>query len=248
MKGWEIFIHSVRLVFSNLGAAFQISLLPYAISALAFLFLGAGAISIMENASNPEILTVDGGIWRGLIVYGIVAVLMSLWIAVAWHRYVLLEEYPAGWVPGFHGGEIGSYFIKGLLLGLIIMGAVILFSLTVGLILIPTLPFLYPFLAMALGTYLFYRFCPVLPAAAVGRPMTFASAWEATKGNGGAIAMLVVLVVLLSMLLEVPNMIGGSDTPIGIIYSLVVNWIMTLVGSSVLTTFYGHFVEGRAID
>ena len=106
----------------------------------------------------------------------------------------------------------------------------------------------FPFLAMALGTYLFYRFCPVLPAAAVGRPMTFASAWEATKGNGGSIAMLVVLVVLLSMLLEVPNMIGGSDTAIGIIYSLVVNWIMTLVGSSVLTTFYGHFVEGRAID
>ncbi len=248
MKGWEIFIHSVRLVFSNLGAAFQISLVPYAISGLAFLFLGAQAISIMESASPEELAAADGGLWLNLIIYGIVAILMSLWIAVAWHRYVLLEEYPTGWIPSFHSSEIGGYFIKGLLLGFIIFGAALLFSISVGLILLPILGPFFPFLVIALATYLFYRFCPVLPAVAVGHPMTFGTAWEATKGNGGAIAMLVLLVVLLSMLLEVPNMIGGSDTVIGIIYSLVVSWIMTLVGSSVLTTFYGHFVEGRAID
>lgn len=248
MKGWEIFIHSVRLVFSNIDAAFQISLVPYVISSLAFWFLGVEALALIDTADPEVLVSVGGDVWLGLIFYGIVAILMSLWIAVAWHRFVLLEEYATGWIPKFYGGAIGSYFGKGLLLGLIIVGATILVSITVGLILIPVLPFVFPFLIMAMATYLFYRFCPVLPAAAIGRSMTFGEAWEATKGNGGPIAILVVLVILFSTLLEVPNMIGGSDTTIGTIYTLVVNWIMTLVGASVLTTFYGHFIEGRAID
>ena len=151
MKGWEIFIHSVRLVFSNLNAALQISLVPYAISGLAFLFLGASAISLMEAGDPAQLMQVSGGVWLGLLVYGVVAILMSLWIAVAWHRYVLLEEYPTGWIPGFHGDRIGSYFMKGLLLGLLIFGAVLLASVTVGLILIPILPLLFPFLVMAIG-------------------------------------------------------------------------------------------------
>ena len=108
--------------------------------------------------------------------------------------------------------------------------------------------FLVAIFAYAVATYLFYRLCPVLPSAAIGQPMTFGEAWKATANNGGAIAVLVVLLLLLSLVVQLPNQIGGADSVIGIIYSLVVGWFMMLVGSSVLTTFYGHFVEGRTID
>lgn len=249
MKGWEIFAHSVRLVFSNLGAAFQISLVPYAISGLAFLYFGSEALALLESQDPEQILAAQGSMWTGLLLYSVLAVVMSLWIAVSWHRYVLLEEYPSGWIPRFHGGAIGSYFLKGLLLGLIVVGGVVLFGLTVGLVLAMIgAGVLLGMFGVALGSYLFYRFCAVLPAAAVGEQMSFGQAWESTKNNGGTIAVLVILVIIASLIIQLPTTIGGADTIVGIAYSLIVNWIMTLVGVSVLTTFYGHFVEGRAID
>lgn len=249
MKGWEIFVHSVRLVFSNLQSALQISLVPYAVSSLAYAYLGAEPLSLI-NAGDPMALQqIDGGLAAGLMVYAIVGVLASLWIVVAWHRFVLLEEYPKTWVPGFHGSPVLMYFLKGLMLGLIITGAVLLVMLTVGAVfLVAGLSLLLPFFAVAMGAYLFYRFCPILPAAALGKQMSTRDAWEATKGAGQDIAVLVLLVVLFSVLVQLPNTAGGADTFIGRTYSLVINWIMMLVGASVLTTFYGHYVEGRGID
>ncbi len=251
MKGWQIFVHSVRLVFSNIDAALKLSLVPYLLSGLAFVFLGAEATSLMRE-NDPEVLAaVPGSLWLSFLIYIIVSVVVALWIAVSWHRYVLLEEYPTSWFPQFHGGPIMSYFGRGFLIGLLIMGLVMVVLLILGLFLLilgPLGALLMSLIPAIVAFYVFYRLCPVLPSAAVGRPMTFGDAWKATAGNSGTIGVLVFLLVLSSLIAQLPNQIGGADSVIGMIYSLVVGWFLMLIGASVLTTFYGHFIEGRAID
>jgi hypothetical protein len=251
MKGWEIFVHSVRLVFSNIEAAFKLSLLPYAISGLAFVFLGAKATAIMREQSPEAIMAAPSGLWVGYVFYILVSVIAALWIAVSWHRYVLLEEYPSGWFPTFHGGAIMSYFGRGFLVGLLIVGVVLVVMLLLGLVMVwagAAGAMLVAVLAFATASYLFYRLCPVLPSAAINQHMSFGDAWRATSGNDSTIAVLVILLILSSIVVQLPNQIGGPDSAIGIVYSLVVGWFMMLIGVSVLTTFYGHFVEGRTID
>ena len=251
MKGWEIFAHSVRLVFSNIDAALKISLLPYAISALAFLFLGLPAMAVLEDGSTAALMAADSSVWFGQLVYFLVSIITALWIAVSWHRYVLVEEYPDSWIPKFHGSAMGAYFVRGFLIGLLIFGIVIVASLLVGLLTFWMGPLgagITGLVAIATASYIFYRLCPILPAAAVGKPMKFGEAWKATDGTGATIAVLVLLVIVASVIIQLPTTFGGANSLFGIAYSLIVNWLSMLIGVSVLTTFYGHFIEGRAID
>jgi hypothetical protein len=251
MKGWGIFIHSVRLVFSNIEAAFKVSLLPYALSSLAFVFLGAAAASLLSKNDPQAMMAAPPGLWFGYIVYLFVSIIAALWIAVSWHRYVLLEEYPTSWVPAFHGNAIMTYFGRGFLIGLLIIAVMVAISLVLGLALGwmgPASFALMGVIGFAVASYIFYRLCPVLPSAAIGRPMEFGEAWRATADSGGTIGVLVLLLIVCSMVVNIPNQIEGADTMIGIIYSLVIGWFLMMIGSSVLTTFYGHFIESRAID
>jgi hypothetical protein len=251
MKGWEILAHSVRLVFNNLDHALKISLVPYAISALALLFLGMPAMRVLETRDPQAIIDAGAGLWIGQAIYLLVSIIVALWIAVAWHRYVLLEEYPKGWMPELHSGPMRAYFFRGILIALLVLGVVLLVTLIVGLV---ALPFgdigeaIVAVVGLGVGAYLFYRLCPILPAAAVGEQMEIGQAWEATRGHDNTIAVLVTLVIVASFLIQIPATMGGGSTTLGIIYSLVVNWITTLIGVSVLTTFYGHFIENRPID
>ncbi|MGB0440693.1 MAG: hypothetical protein ACPGFC_11420, partial [Paracoccaceae bacterium] len=222
MKGWTIFAHSVRLVFSNLDAAFKVSLLPYALSALAFVFLGAGAIERVQEGSTVGVMAPDANALGGFLIYGLVAAIAALWIAVSWHRFVLLEEYPSSWFPQFHGGRIAAYFGRGLLIGLLIfafMMVCMIVSTLFASLLGPQAIILSGFAAIIVATYLFYRLCPMLPSAAIGQPMTVGEAWRATANSSGAIAILVVLLMLPSLVVQLPNQIGGADSVVGIIYS-----------------------------
>jgi len=251
MKGWEIFVHSVRLVFANLEVAFKLSLVPYALSGLAFVFLGAQATAVINQGSHTAMMATDASLWTGFLIYLVISIIAALWIAVSWHRFVLLEEYPTSWFPAFHGGPIMAYFGRGLLLGVLIIAVLFVVSLVLGLLLFWTGAFgaaVVGVSGFAAAAYIFYRLCPILPSAAIDQPMTMGDAWKATANNGGTIGVLVIVLIISSLVVQLPSQIGGTDSVIGVAYSLVVGWFLMLIGVSVLTTFYGHFVEGRIID
>lgn len=251
MKGWDIFVHSVRLVFRNLDAALRISLVLYLVYAIGQFWLMS--LAPAEVAGTPGALALTPQQAVGSLLSMLVTVLVSIWIAVAWHRYVLLEEVPHGWLPRFHGGILLGYLGRSILLGILVVLATLVVGMVIGMIGTVTgssgLIMLGGILGVAAGIFLFYRLCPILPAGATGQPISMSRAWQATQGIGGTVLLLVVLTLLATFLLGIPNTLSGDpNSALSRIYSLVVGWPLMLVGISVLTTFYGHFIEGRPID
>ncbi|WP_136443358.1 hypothetical protein [Pacificoceanicola onchidii] len=244
MKGWTIFTHSVRLVFENLDMALRVSLLLYCVQA-AFQIVSYMAMPAAVVPGQQFML--DPGSALQVFFLGIAAVVASLWIAVAWHRYVLLEERPEGWLPKWHGGKILGYLGRSMLIGLVISLAILVTMLIVMVIPMVQLLIL-PGIVLA-GSYFFFRLGVMLPAGTVDQKLTIAESWTATKDKDGAIVVLAVIMMVGTFLLQVPTMLSGDQSSvITLIYNIVTGWFATMIGVSILTTLYGHYVQGRPIE
>ncbi|MFP7569374.1 hypothetical protein ACGKZZ_01235 [Marivita sp. S2033] len=250
MQGWQIFRHSFNLVMTNLDQALRLSLV---------LYLVQSAYTIYSYLNPPELTEVEGTQIPTMspetvlptIVLGLLAVIASLWIAVAWHRFALMGEQVRGWVPRFHGSEILSYLGRSILIGFLIVFGVIIVSVPVGLLSagLPALLGLLTLFLVGFAAYLFFRLGIMLPAAALGNKLRLGEAWAATKGQSATILVLALIVVGASIVIQLPSWFNDDPSSIiNLVYALVMNWIATMIGISVLTTLYGHYVEGRSID
>ncbi|MDB5507443.1 MAG: hypothetical protein JWR75_2081 [Devosia sp.] len=235
--GLRLFLHAVRLVFDNLQYAFRISILLYFVPAIAAYSLLSGA-----DVASPSPLAV---------LVSFLAGLGSLWIAVAWHRFILLDELPVGWLPRFHGDRILAYFGWSLVLSLLSIPVVLLVALlvspvallggTLGAVLI------FPVIVFILMVVL-YRLALILPAAAIKRPLRLGEAWNATRGASGDILALAFISAIAALVISIPSMmLVGSLRPLGIIWEAATSWLALLVGVGIITTLYGHYIEGRPL-
>jgi hypothetical protein len=205
--------------------------------------LGGGATTIDFSAEQIPSL----GASIGVLVVAVAGLIVTLWIYVSWHRYILLEEYPEGWIPKFRADRIMSYFGKGFAIFLILFVCVMALSLVAALAGPASFIIVIPgFLALGVFTY---RWFPVLPAAAIGKPLTIREAWGATEGATGAIIVMVILMILMQLLLSVVVGVIVAIIPlIGIAAQTIFTLILSLINVSIMTTMYGHYVEGRPID
>lgn len=257
MKGWDIFLHSARLVLRNWKEALQIGLLPIGlVIVVGLLVLGADFWAIAAQG-GPDVLADDFGAMAGLGVsfalVWIFGLFMMLSVIVNWHRFVLLEQYPAGWVPAFHLGLALGYF--GRILMLVLLAMLIMLPLgvlgaaldggsggsgafTAIIVLVAGL-----FLGIA-----FYRVAAILPAGAIGKPISLRQAWEATQGATGTIIVLVLVLFIANLVLQLAvAALMLIFAPLGLLATVVAGVFWGLVSVSVLTTFYGHYIEGRPI-
>ncbi|MBE9635957.1 hypothetical protein [Salipiger mangrovisoli] len=244
MKGWRIFLHSLRMVIDNIGTALRVSLVLYLVQ----------VASQIATYLHPSDTGADGMpvpmIGVPALALMVLAVLASLWIAVAWHRFVLTGEEPRGWLPQWHGGEILGYFGRSILIGLVIFLGMMVSAIPVALVgaAVPGLAPILVFGLVGLGGYLFFRLGLILPAAALGEKLTLKQAWRATSDDDGAVVTLALLVIGGSLLVELPALIDDSaGSIVNLVYGLVINWFATMIGISVLTSLYGHFVEKRPL-
>lgn len=246
MKGWQILVHSVRLVLRNLDAALRVSLVLYLVQVANQLYLFTMPVS--ETPEGMPMMDVRAAF--PTLLLGIAAIVASLWIAVAWHRYVLNEEYPQGWLPRWHGSNMLNYLGRSIMIGLLIALAMLVAAIPGGLLTLsaPGLGGVLVFGLIGLAAYLFFRLAVMLPAAAMGRPMTLGDAWTATKDKDGAVVLLALIVIAASVIIQLPSLAGGQGTVVDLLYQIVTGWFATIIGISVLTTLYGHYVEGRPID
>jgi hypothetical protein len=176
-----------------------------------------------------------------------------IWIAIGWHRYILLDETPTSLVPQFRGDRVLAYWgyslVTGIIVGLIALaGGLVVMGLAMAMgPLVATVGLL----VLALPIFIVgYRLAPLFPAAALGRKTSIGEAWASTRGAAGAFIVLAILSTIASAAIDLPaNLLrmlpaGGM---LSLLWLTVTGWIKLMIGVSILTTIYGHYVEGRPI-
>ncbi|WP_169795950.1 hypothetical protein [Pseudoponticoccus marisrubri] len=235
------------MVLDNLGPALRVSLLLYIVSSAPQLFLYANPPAV--DAQGLPMM--EPGAASLIFVLGLVAICSSLWIAVAWHRYVLTGELSGGWVPAWHGPEVLRYLGYSLLLGLIVVVAAFLAAIPAAIVMMVLSP-LAPIALLGIAVaclYVALRLGTALPGIAMGQKMNLQQGWSETAGHNKTIVVLAVIVAGVGLLVQVPTLMNADPASVlNLVYGLVVGWFATMIGVSVLTTLYGVCVEGRHID
>ncbi len=262
---WQIVKHAFSMVFGNLSDAIKASLVPILVAVAAILIavvVFKMPLSMVSGSGDPAqmmMMTPPASAYLGLLLIIVVYVFVFGWIAVTWHRYVLLEEYPAS-VPAISGRPIWSYIGKSILIGLLIglvsiplvfvigllgagvsmggggMGGAMVVGAIVGLII------------GAILSWIWFRTAIVLPGTAIGKPMKIGEGWRATAALSGTIFKTTLIIVALNVVATlVVSLVSAGIPIIGAILNLGVTWVTLMVGASLLTTLYGHVVEGRPL-
>ena len=100
-----------------------------------------------------------------------------------------------------------------------------------------------------LYAFVWFRVAISLPSVAVGEHMGSMDAWEITSEHSRDILMMSVVIIVLNsvMSMGVATLFGGLPL-VAFILRIIVQWTTMMVGISVLTTLYGHIVEGRSLS
>lgn len=251
MQGLDLFVHAVRMVIGNFPAALRLGAVLFA--ALFVLMLVAGPGPAMHMGAGPAFPSPLG------FVAGALQIVFGLWVAVAWHRYILLEEQPGTALPRWDGAAVWAYFKAALIVFLVVFVILIPLVLLGSLLLLPLIatdPMNPPLLVSLLGLVIFYvpaayvgyRIAPMLPAAAIGQPMTLAEARAATASSGAAFIVLALVSLLAGWLIGLPGFwLARVSFVLGLLWSVATSWLTVLVGASILTTIHGHYVQGRPL-
>lgn len=252
MKGWQIVKHSLRQVFGNLGGALRVSIALYLVQVVIGFLLGVGSVLSMGAGMSPD--SAGWGIFLvGLLVVAVV-VFTGLWIAVAWHRYVLLGEEVAV-VPTLRGDRIGAYFLRSLGYAVILVIIGVLWGLVVGFLFggfiqqsSTTGIFVMGFVVYLPIAVLAFRMTADLPGAALGADHPFGAGFSATAGHTKDIVVMALILVVLAVGIELlAAFIFGRFGILAAIWQIVYGWVQMMVGVSVLTTLYGHYIEKREL-
>lgn len=246
----RLVLHSFSLLFRNFAEALKVSLVPLALAML----LGVAAFTV--SGVTPEILamaSISGQLplngVLAILFIGVVMMFAFAWVAVAWHRFVLLEEYP-GIVPPVTGRPIWPYVWKTLGIGILLFLAATFLSIIGGMVLSLTGGAALGLFTFAVGTILTHawlRSALILPAVAVGEDLTLREAWAVSAPASRVILGVALILVGLNMLAGLVQQALVPPGLAGVAVSLAIGWITLMVGTSILTTLYGHLVQNRPL-
>ena len=173
--------------------------------------------------------------------------LVPAWVAVFWHRYILLDEAPSGILPPWQSNLIFPYMFVGVfvffLIGIVVFVPMLLLYfllLDIGehdfvlntLLAVVSVPF----------NYLFLRFGLIFPHLALGRGwFGLGESWRQTSGMGGG---LWVIAILNGLAFFLPALLPSIEAGAGYILITLISTLMivigTLIGISILTRLYDY--------
>ena len=257
--GWNLVQHSFVLLFNNLGNAFKVSVGPFLILiAVVFGLTATLGVSFGQFIPNPEEIPTQiapdaaGSLFIGIVLILVTALFVFAWIAVSWHRFVLLEEYP-GILPAVSGRPIWPYIGRSVMLVLVLILIALPVGFVFGLLSGAVMNNMVLFLLLnalmgVLFTWIWLRLALLLPATAVGKPISMGDAWNASGRMSGAIFQAAVILVVLNVIFSSVFGAALGDNIVAGILNLIVTWVTMMVGISMLTTLYGHLIQGRDLN
>ncbi|MBL4813475.1 MAG: hypothetical protein JKX69_14235 [Rhodobacteraceae bacterium] len=243
----SLFMHAFFMVFTNIWDALRVSIVPFAIAAVisSVLIFQFGDLFIgIEAGSADDALT---AIAVGFLI-GFTLVVCSLWVAVAWHRFVLLEEFP-GLLPAFRGQEMlryfGAFFVLSMLVAIVLGLSTSIFGSMMAASTLHATVLGIAFSVLVL--WLWARLSVVLPAAAIGQPMKFSQAWEATRDAQWSIFGALFLLRLVFSVLSISFSYLTTFHWVWLLPYFAIMWLSVMVGFSLLTAIHGVIVQKRPL-
>lgn len=253
-----VLAHALRMLIFDTTTTLRVLLAPIAV-VLGCAIIGAAtvpdAMMLFEVEPDPSALPNAGGVFV-LMALGVLALLAYALMAILWHRHVLLNgaERPENLRPtsGLYFGYIG----RAIVVAIAQIVAAIPVALVLGLIggdflnqgpAGPTTTLL-GLLSSVIFIWIALRFSVVLPAAALGTPMKISESWSRTKRVALPLCGVAMLLVGLNAVVYLAT---STLLPAQGILTAAVNGVVFiaegLVFISILTTLYGHLVEGRSL-
>lgn len=247
--GWQIVKHSLLMLWRNLSDALKVSVGPVVLAVI------LAGVTLSTSGATPQMLVfgvttgnLPGSVALALMLVLLIMVLTLASIAVSWHRFILLEEYP-GLLPTIGQRPIWTYAGWSMVLGLAMMVALVPALVVAGILgnIAGQGAIISALLGIALGiyfTFLWLRTALILPAISVGRPIRITEAWTVTGRLSGPIFQAAGILVTINVIGS--SLLGAiSGGVVGIAVELLFSWITLMVGTSILTTLYGVLVEKR---
>lgn len=266
MKGFQIFFHALRMVFGNVVPVIKITLIPTLLmNAVIFglnmkrLYFSVPPEANPSSGPTPINLLVEdmnGTFWFSITASLLIMVATWLWMAVGWHRFILLEEKPTI-LPKLHLGRMLGYFGYSILIAVILFIAAVILGIVVQAIVLGLLSPLNTVVAAVVATIaihvplslLFYRLSMVLPGVAAAEFVEFGDGWTTTRDDIWAIIVLsIVSSVACYVFLEVGGVMFSAGGIITFAWSILSEWVIFVVGLSILTTLYGHYIQKRPLS
>lgn len=249
------------MIIGNFSTVLRLAAVPwlfvilYQVVALGGFETGASDLLLpgVEGSDDPKIT----GLFNIplFIFHFIVSLLVSLWIIVGWHRFILLQEEPANFFPRWSGDRLLAYAGRVVILALVVLALVLPMGLVFGLIttLSQSAFLAIPlFTAMALvASVVSLRVSLILPAAAIGKNLTLRQSWDATSEVSPAIFWLAIIMfgcaVAVGLIQSLIQLAVGTAL-IGLVIIGVAQGLLSLLNVSILTTLYGYLIEGRDLN
>lgn len=192
----------------------------------------------------------------GLLVFGCVGLIGYALMAILWHRHVLLNgaEDRDNLRPNVR--IFLGYVWRAIIVGCVQLLAAVPITLLVGVLGVALMQdnpnglpaMLIGLLAGLVFIWIALRLSIALPAAAIGYVMPVRESWEITKPISAHLWGVALLLSGLNMCVYIVTNAVLPDTGIIALVAQTVVFIFEgLVFISVLTTLYGHLVEGRSL-
>lgn len=259
---WNIVQHAFRMVFGNLSQALKVSLVPFGLLVLfGFIVFSVSGVPLSGFGTEATYDAISRSPALSLLLLlclSAFAFFVMGWVAVSWHRFILLEEYTT-LIPASRGRPIWTYVWRSFVLGFLVSLIALPLLFIVGLFIGPAAAAGvsgFSFFALVMGfivgivlTYFWFRWAVILPSTAVGKPMGLSEAWSQTAAISSTIFQTAVIVTALKIAASTLVSLFYVALPlVAFACDLVVNWATLMVGVSILTTLYGHVVEGRPLS
>lgn len=251
-----IIAHALRMLIFETGTTLRVirpALVLVIGSSLIAVFVAGDTLIALQT--DAEAVLRDPPMTIPLIAFlGLVGLIGYALMAILWHRHVLLSGMDRGQVMRPDLRIMLGYVGKAIAVGFVQFIAAIPIVLGMGLIIAagggsPAMAALAGLIGSLAFVWVALRLSLILPAAALGARMTLMDSWETTSTVSGTILGVAALLTGLNWCAYTIASILTPDTAvIGLLIQTIVYVLEGLVFISVLTTFYGHLVEGRALE
>ena len=265
LASWKIFRRSVLIVSDNLKEAFRISgaifvAAVFASSALNVFLTGDLIIgppqfqTVTNDSGQDQLMALNFSSEKMIALLGgnfIFFIAMS-WIAIAWHRFILIEESGNQLFPIWNNLRVLKYSIKTIaiissVIFILIIPFFLFFIFINGLGLVAILPIVNILLFISFY-YLFFRAGLVLPSIALDETMSIRKSFRETKDISNEIWGLAAIVITMILSIGIISGILAPSNIIGVLVTSFFQWIVVMISASLMTTLYGHVVERRPIN